>query len=86
MVIIGAGFIGVPGIVGPVRREIQFSGHAAGYDRLEIEAGNQEERSFLAVYCQDVTPVAVLGMNQPRLFTKWRRSIGNPGRILPLPS
>jgi len=58
--------------------KIQFAGHSAGYDRLEIEAGNPEEHSFLAVYYQGEAPVAVLGMNQPRLFTKRRRSIGVP--------
>ncbi len=58
--------------------KIQFAGHSAGYDRLEIEAGDPEEHSFLAVYYQGEIPVAALGMNQPRLFTKWRRSIGKP--------
>jgi NADPH-dependent 2,4-dienoyl-CoA reductase/sulfur reductase-like enzyme len=59
--------------------KIQFAGHSAGYDRLEIEAGDPKEHSFLAVYYQGETPVAVLGMNQPRLFTRWRRSIGIAG-------
>lgn len=58
--------------------KIQFAGHSAGYDRLEIEAGDPQEHSLLAVYYQGEIPVAVLGMNQPRLFTKWRRSIGTP--------
>jgi NADPH-dependent 2,4-dienoyl-CoA reductase/sulfur reductase-like enzyme len=58
--------------------KIQFAGHSAGYDRLDIEAGDPEEHSFLAVYYRDDVPVAVLGMNQPRLFTKWRRSLGKP--------
>ena len=55
--------------------KIQFAGHSAGHDRLEIEAGDPQEHSFLAVYYHGDTPVAVLGMNQPRLFTKWRRSL-----------
>lgn len=58
--------------------KIQFAGYSAGCDRLEIEAGDPQEHSFLAVYYQGEVPVAVLGMNQPRLFTKWRRSIGIP--------
>ena len=58
--------------------KIQFAGHSAGYDRLEIEAGDPQDHNFLAIYYQGEIPVAVLGMNQPRLFTKWRRSIGNP--------
>lgn len=56
--------------------KIQFAGHSANYDRLEIETGDPQEHSFVAVYYQGGVPVAVLGMNQPRLFTKWRRSIG----------
>lgn len=58
--------------------KIQFAGHSANYDRLEIETGDPQEHSFVAVYYQGGVPVAVLGMNQPRLFTKWRRSIGTP--------
>jgi NADPH-dependent 2,4-dienoyl-CoA reductase/sulfur reductase-like enzyme len=55
--------------------KIQFAGHSAGYDRLEVEAGDAAEHSVLAVYYREDVPVAVLGMNQPRLFTKWRRSL-----------
>ena len=43
---------------------------------LEIEAGDPLAHSFLAVYYRGDAPVAVLGMNQPKLFTKWRRSLG----------
>lgn len=58
--------------------KIQFAGHSAGHDRLVIEAGDPEEHNFLAVYYKGETPVAVLGMDQPRLFTKWRRSLTAP--------
>lgn len=58
--------------------KIQFAGHSSGHDRLEIEAGDTEDHSFLAVYYRGETPVAVLGMNQPRLFTKWRRALAVP--------
>jgi NADPH-dependent 2,4-dienoyl-CoA reductase/sulfur reductase-like enzyme len=58
--------------------KIQFAGHSAGHDRLVIEAGDPGEHNFLAVYYKGETPVAVLGMNQPRLFTKWRRSLAAP--------
>jgi NADPH-dependent 2,4-dienoyl-CoA reductase/sulfur reductase-like enzyme len=58
--------------------KIQFAGHSAGYDRLDIAAGDPQEHSFLAVYYRGEDPVAVLGMNQPRLFTKWRRNIVAP--------
>jgi hypothetical protein len=60
--------------------KLQFAGHSAGYDRLEIEAGDPLTHSFLAVYYREGAPVAVLGMNQPRLFTKWRRGLAAPGR------
>src|SRR6478735_5589028 len=55
--------------------KLQFAGHSAGYDRVEIEAGDVLTHSCLAVYYRGDVPVAVLGMNQPRLFTKWRRSL-----------
>jgi NADPH-dependent 2,4-dienoyl-CoA reductase/sulfur reductase-like enzyme len=55
--------------------KIQFAGHCADYDRLEIEAGDPDAHNFLAIYYRNDVPVAVLGMNQPRLFTKWRRSL-----------
>ncbi|MHC6595106.1 NAD(P)/FAD-dependent oxidoreductase [Arthrobacter sp. C152] len=58
--------------------KIQFAGHSAGHDRLVIETGDPEEHNFLAVYYKGETPVAVLGINQPRLFTKWRRSLAAP--------
>lgn len=58
--------------------KLQFAGHSAGYDRLEIEVGDVLTHSCLAVYYRGDVPVAVLGMNQPRLFTKWRRSLPAP--------
>lgn len=64
--------------------KIQFAGHSAGHDRLVIESGDPEEHSFLAVYYKGETLVAVLGMNQPRLFTKWRRSLAAPA-VKPAP-
>jgi len=54
---------------------IQFAGHARDADRVEIEAGDPAVQSFLAVYYRGGQPVAVLGANQPRLFTKWRRQL-----------
>lgn len=62
--------------------KIQFAGHSAGYDRVEIETGDPQEHSFVAVYYRGDAPVAVLGMNQPRLFTKWRRSLASPAAAL----
>ncbi|MES4909311.1 MULTISPECIES: FAD-dependent oxidoreductase [unclassified Streptomyces] len=55
--------------------KIQFVGHAAGADRVTVEEGATEDRSFLAVYRRAGRPVAVLGMDQPRLFTRWRKQL-----------
>lgn len=40
-----------------------------------MEEGAADDRDVLAVYRQCGTPVAVLGMNQPRLFTRWRKQL-----------
>ncbi|MFH8769749.1 NAD(P)/FAD-dependent oxidoreductase [Streptomyces sp. NPDC085866] len=53
--------------------KIQFVGHAAGADSVTVEEGSADDRSFLAVYRRAGRPVAALGMNQPRLFTRWRK-------------
>lgn len=55
--------------------KLQFAGHARDAERVEIEAGSTDEHSFLAVYYKGGEPVGVLGANQPRLFTKWRRRL-----------
>ncbi len=57
---------------------IQFAGHAQGADDVSLEAGDVDSRSFLAVYRRDGHPVAVLGLDQVRLFTRWRRSLAAP--------
>jgi NADPH-dependent 2,4-dienoyl-CoA reductase/sulfur reductase-like enzyme len=54
---------------------IQLAGHVRDAERVEIEAGDRAAHSFLAVYYRGAEPVAVLGANQPRLFTKWRRQL-----------
>ena len=55
--------------------KIQFVGHAVGADSVTVEEGATDDRSFLAVYRRAGDPVAVLGMNQPRLFTRWRKQL-----------
>ncbi len=55
--------------------KIQFAGHAAGADTVTVEEGTAGDRDVLAVYRRAGTPVAVLGMNQPRLFTRWRKQL-----------
>ncbi|WP_239170416.1 NAD(P)/FAD-dependent oxidoreductase [Actinoplanes xinjiangensis] len=54
---------------------IQFAGHHAPGDTVRIVEGDPERRSFLAVYERDGQPSAVLGLNQPKLFTRWRRQL-----------
>jgi NADPH-dependent 2,4-dienoyl-CoA reductase/sulfur reductase-like enzyme len=56
---------------------LQFVGHACDAERVEIEAGEPETHSFLAVYYRGEEPVGVLGVNQPRLFTRWRRQLNS---------
>jgi NADPH-dependent 2,4-dienoyl-CoA reductase/sulfur reductase-like enzyme len=55
--------------------KIQFVGHAAAADSVTIEAGAADDRDVLAVYRRAGDPVAVLGMNQPRLFMRWRKQL-----------
>ncbi len=55
--------------------KIQFAGHADGADSVTVEEGAPDDRNVLAVYRRAGHPVAVLGMNQPRLFTRWRKQL-----------
>ncbi|MGV9310421.1 NAD(P)/FAD-dependent oxidoreductase [Nonomuraea sp. NPDC003727] len=55
--------------------KIQFIGHARDADSVTVEEGDPADHSFLAVYRQGERPVAVLGVNQVRLFTRWRRHL-----------
>ncbi|MGW1957974.1 NAD(P)/FAD-dependent oxidoreductase [Streptomyces sp. NPDC001920] len=55
--------------------KIQFAGHAAGADSVTVEEGAPDDRNVLAVYRRAGRPVAVLGMNQPRLFTRRRKQL-----------
>ena len=54
---------------------IQFAGTRGPDDRLRVVDGDVAARSFLAVYEREDVPVAVLGVNQSRLFTRWRRQL-----------
>jgi NADPH-dependent 2,4-dienoyl-CoA reductase/sulfur reductase-like enzyme len=54
---------------------IQFAGHAADADSVTVEEGSVESRNVLAVYRRGDEPIAVLGMNQARLFGRWRRQL-----------
>ncbi|MEH3142272.1 MAG: FAD-dependent oxidoreductase [Mycobacterium kyogaense] len=54
---------------------IQFAGTALPDDEVTIEAGSCESGSFLATYRRAGRLVAVLGVDQPKLFTRWRRQL-----------
>ncbi|MBB3084534.1 NAD(P)/FAD-dependent oxidoreductase [Geodermatophilus sabuli] len=54
---------------------IQFAGSRRDGDVARVVEGSCADRSFLVAYERDGHPVAVLGMNQPRLFTRWRRQL-----------
>jgi NADPH-dependent 2,4-dienoyl-CoA reductase/sulfur reductase-like enzyme len=54
---------------------IQFAGHRRDGDRVRIIEGDAAQRSFVAVYERSGDPTAVLAMNQPRPFTRLRRSL-----------
>jgi NADPH-dependent 2,4-dienoyl-CoA reductase/sulfur reductase-like enzyme len=58
--------------------KIQFAGRRHGDEELTIEAGSAESDDLLVVYRRGGEAVAVLGMNQPRLFTRWRKQLSNP--------
>ncbi|GII28991.1 NAD(P)/FAD-dependent oxidoreductase [Planotetraspora mira] len=55
---------------------IQFAGHTRPGDSVTVEEGDVAARSFLAVYRREDRPVAVLGVDQVRQFTRWRRRLG----------
>jgi NADPH-dependent 2,4-dienoyl-CoA reductase/sulfur reductase-like enzyme len=54
---------------------IQFAGHARPDDEVSVEVGRADQASFLAVYRREGRPVAVLGVDQVREFTRWRRQL-----------
>lgn len=63
-------------------RRIQFAGISHPGDEIAFEVGALRDASFLAVYRREGQPVAVLGVNQPKLFTRWRRQLA----FVPVPA
>jgi NADPH-dependent 2,4-dienoyl-CoA reductase/sulfur reductase-like enzyme len=57
---------------------IQFAGHRVDGDTVRVVEGDPGQRSFLALYEREGRPVGVLGMNQPKLFNRWRRQLRVP--------
>ncbi|MFG2790095.1 NAD(P)/FAD-dependent oxidoreductase [Streptomyces sp. NPDC048419] len=54
---------------------IQVAGHVAPGDRPELVEGNLDSRTFTAVYLRESSPVAVLSLNQPKVFNRLRRTL-----------
>ncbi|MGV9627141.1 NAD(P)/FAD-dependent oxidoreductase [Streptomyces sp. NPDC003487] len=54
---------------------IQLAGHVAPGAEPEIVDGDVDSRTFTAVYRRADIPVAVLSLNQPKLFNRLRRSL-----------
>jgi hypothetical protein len=54
---------------------IQFAGRRHGDEEVTVEAGSVEGADLLAVYRRAGAPVAVLGMNQPSLFMRYRKAL-----------
>jgi NADPH-dependent 2,4-dienoyl-CoA reductase/sulfur reductase-like enzyme len=63
-------------------RRIQFAGIAHPGDEIAFEVGSLRDASFLAVYRREGQAVAVLGVDQPKLFTRWRRQLA----AVPIPA
>ena len=64
--------------------KIQFAGRRHGDEEVTIEAGSAETEDLLAIYRRGGEPVAVLGMNQPKLFTRWRKTLSTPAKPAPV--
>ncbi|MGW0132927.1 NAD(P)/FAD-dependent oxidoreductase [Streptomyces sp. NPDC003299] len=54
---------------------IQLAGHVAPGAEPEIVDGDVDSRTFTAVFRRADTPVAVLSLNQPKLFNRLRRTL-----------
>ncbi len=54
---------------------IQFAGRRRGDEEVVVEAGSVDGADVLATYRRDGEVVAVLGLNQPKLFMKYRKSL-----------
>lgn len=57
---------------------LQFAGHRLPGDAVEIVEGDTGDRSFVAVYRRGASAVAVLAMNRPKSFGRWRRRLADP--------
>ncbi|WP_063731677.1 NAD(P)/FAD-dependent oxidoreductase [Streptomyces sp. RTd22] len=60
------------------RVRIQLAGHVVPGAEPEVVEGDVDSRSFAAVYRHEGAAVAVLSMNQPKLFNRLRRTLTAP--------
>ncbi|MGR3935881.1 NAD(P)/FAD-dependent oxidoreductase [Streptomyces sp. BRA346] len=60
------------------RVRIQLAGHVVPGAEPEVVEGDVDSRSFAAVYRHEGAAVAVLCMNQPKLFNRLRRTLTAP--------
>lgn len=61
---------------------IQFAGVRSPGDAVRVVEGDTDARSFVAVYEHDGLVTGVLGVDQPRVFTRLRRELRNRARDL----
>ncbi|WP_031486572.1 NAD(P)/FAD-dependent oxidoreductase [Streptomyces bicolor] len=54
---------------------IQVAGHVAPGAEPEVVEGDIDSRTFTALYRREGTPVAVLSLNQPKFFNRFRRTL-----------
>jgi 3-phenylpropionate/trans-cinnamate dioxygenase ferredoxin reductase subunit len=54
---------------------IQFAGHTEEGDEAVVVDGDPDRRSFTAIYRRGAADVAVFAMNQPKQFTRLRRTL-----------
>ena len=64
-------------------RRIQFAGTRRDGDQVRVVEGSCADRGFLAVHERDGRPVAVPGVDQPRLSTRRRRQLRSAEPALP---
>jgi len=66
-------------------QRLQFAGHTAPGDQLDVEEGSLADGAgFLAVYRRRGQPVAVVALDRPRQFTRWRRALESAAAPVPV--
>ncbi|WP_275040646.1 oxidoreductase C-terminal domain-containing protein [Nocardiopsis xinjiangensis] len=57
---------------------LQVAGRTEDADEVEVVEGSEESRKFVAAYRRDGTTTGVFAMNDPKLFTRMRRTLLAP--------